>query len=250
MDAPRGPFELTQSEELDRLRRRAYGPGADIAGDTDAQARLSDLEAAQSRPLTPDFAAAARFAAPEHVRVSKPVDEPTNSRELDPTTRTFLSTDRGRAVGIVAFVVALGALRVAAIAIGALVVNQASEPRPVAQLAAQLGTAQGAVPIDEESAREWDVTNATFVSHGSYGAAEIWTTTTPGAKQCLAVVVGAETWRFNCTAPTIDTIADIDIDSNMVPPAPSGEPTWNIRFVLHDGVVDVYLAPNPDGGYF
>jgi hypothetical protein len=92
--------------------------------------------------------------------------------------------------------------------------------------------------------------DADYVSYGSYGAAEIWSTTTPGPKQCLGVVVHGSTWRFFCTATTIDTIADIDIDPNLVPPTPSGEPASNIRFVLHDGVVDVYLAPHPDGGFY
>lgn len=40
-------------DELDRLRRRAYGRDGDIAGDVAAQARLSKLEAAQHRQLTP-----------------------------------------------------------------------------------------------------------------------------------------------------------------------------------------------------
>lgn len=36
--------------ELERLQRRAYEPGADIAGDAAAMARLSQLEAAQREP--------------------------------------------------------------------------------------------------------------------------------------------------------------------------------------------------------
>jgi hypothetical protein len=151
---------------------------------------------------------------------------------------------------ILPWVIATVAVLVAAIAIGVLVVNESSEPRPVARLAAQAGPAQGAVPIEKEIAEEWDVTDADFVSYGSYGAAELWSTTTPGAKRCLGVVVHGSTWVFGCTAPTFDTVADIDIDPNLVPPAPSGEPTSNVRFFLHDDVVDVYLAPNPEGGFF
>lgn len=40
-------------DELERLRRRAYGRDGDIAGDVAAQARLSELEAAEHRQLTP-----------------------------------------------------------------------------------------------------------------------------------------------------------------------------------------------------
>jgi hypothetical protein len=82
MDAPRGSVEFEESDELERLRRRAYGPDADIAGDAAAQARLSELEAAQRRQQTPVVNVAARGAAPvsecvpvpQRVRVSEPVD--------------------------------------------------------------------------------------------------------------------------------------------------------------------------------
>ncbi len=64
MDAPRGSVELEEADELERLRRRAYGPDADIAGDAAAQARLSELEAAQRRQPTPVVDAAASGPRP------------------------------------------------------------------------------------------------------------------------------------------------------------------------------------------
>jgi hypothetical protein len=62
-----GPVELEQADELERLRRRAYGPDADIAEDAAAQARLSELEAAQRRQSTPVEADSASdlFPVPE-----------------------------------------------------------------------------------------------------------------------------------------------------------------------------------------
>ena len=53
MDGPLGSVEGVDAGELERLRRRAYGRGGDIAGDVAAQARLSELEASQHRQLTP-----------------------------------------------------------------------------------------------------------------------------------------------------------------------------------------------------
>lgn len=53
MDGPLGSAEGGEARELERLRRRAYGRDGDIAGDVAAQARLSELEAAQHRQLTP-----------------------------------------------------------------------------------------------------------------------------------------------------------------------------------------------------
>jgi hypothetical protein len=66
--------ELEETDELERLRRRAYGPDANITGDAPALARLAELEAAQRRQLTPLVDAAARGPAPVQARA--PVPEP------------------------------------------------------------------------------------------------------------------------------------------------------------------------------
>ena len=63
MDAPLGSVEFEESDELQRLRRRAYGPDADIAGDVAAQARLSKLDAARHGQLTPVVDASALVPA-------------------------------------------------------------------------------------------------------------------------------------------------------------------------------------------
>lgn len=53
MDGPLGSAESEEARELERLRRRAYGRDGDIAEDVAAQARLSELEAAQHGQPTP-----------------------------------------------------------------------------------------------------------------------------------------------------------------------------------------------------
>ena len=84
MDAPRGLVEFEGTDELQRLRRRAYGPDADIAGDAVAQARLSELEAAQRRQSTLVVYAAARGPAAVSERV--PVSEPVEGRRSASTS--------------------------------------------------------------------------------------------------------------------------------------------------------------------
>jgi hypothetical protein len=158
--------------------------------------------------------------------------------------------DPGGVRRILPWTIAALAIVVAVVAIGTLVVNETSEPQPVAQLTPEGGSAGETIPVDKETVDRWDLAEADFVSYGTYGAAEVWSTATPAGKRCIAVVVEGRTWVFRCTPPTMDTITEIDIESQRVPAAPSGEPTSNIRFVLHDEVVDVYLAPNPEGGYF
>jgi hypothetical protein len=108
--------------------------------------------------------------------------------------------------------------------------------------------------MDDEAAATFDVndvTQADFVSHGSWGALDIWSATTPD-KRCLALVGGTHVSVFHCAVPPVDTIADFDIDANLVPLSPSGEPAGDLRFILHDGdeVVSVYLAPDREGGSF
>ncbi|WP_341996871.1 hypothetical protein MRBLWH7_003533 [Microbacterium sp. LWH7-1.2] len=160
-------------------------------------------------------------------------------------------SSKQRARSILPWVIAGLAVLGAAIAVIAFVADEASEPGPVAQLA-QDESVEGSFGIDED-VEFFALTASDFVSHGSYGALELWsaTTTEPQDTRCLAIVSEDRVSVFRCSAPTIDTIADFpSIDPRVVPPAPSGEPTSYLRFVLHDDVVDVYLAPDPDGGYY
>lgn len=68
MDAPSGSVEFVGADELELLRRRAYGPDADIAGDAAAQARLAELEGAQRRLATAVDAAEVPARVGERVR--------------------------------------------------------------------------------------------------------------------------------------------------------------------------------------
>jgi hypothetical protein len=61
MNGPPRPGALEEPDELERLRRRAYGPDADIAGDPAAQARLLELEAARRRRPTSVVEVGGRF---------------------------------------------------------------------------------------------------------------------------------------------------------------------------------------------
>ncbi|HEY9308640.1 MAG TPA: hypothetical protein VIP82_12645 [Microbacterium sp.] len=76
MDAPLGSGEFVEWDELERLRRRAYGPDADIAGDAEAQGRLAELEAGRRRQMTAMDAAEAPAPVRERVPVAATADEP------------------------------------------------------------------------------------------------------------------------------------------------------------------------------
>lgn len=80
-----GPVEPEEPDELERLRRRAYGRDADITGDPAAQARLAELEAARHRERAPgvDAAAAVPAPAPERGPLPEPAEEPPSADGID-----------------------------------------------------------------------------------------------------------------------------------------------------------------------
>jgi len=282
MDAPGESADFEESDELQRLQRRAYGPNADIAGDAAAQARLSELEAAQRRERAPVVGAAAALPAPvsERVPVPKPLEgsRPASTSipqtvngasakhdpdegsvtEQDPAGAPIansgpiggaLSAPWWRRRRSLPWVIAAVAVLSAAIGIGVFVVDESNQPTPVAQLTPQGQPGNASIPVDDEVPVRYDLTVADFVSYGSYGPLQIWSTTKLENKRCMAVVVENHISVFECTAPSVDTIADYNIGPNQIPPAPSGELTPYVRFVLHDEVVDVY-RPTEEGEFY
>jgi hypothetical protein len=271
MDAPRGPADFDQSE-LQHLRRRAYGPDADIAEDAAAQARLSELEAAQRRepdPVVDDTAALPE--PPEGLRpapasVLQPGDEASVDHEpggrpvtqRDPAGALIAGSktaDKARSAPwwrrrrMLPWGIAAVAVLVAAIGIGVSVVEESNEPQPVARLTPQGQPGSASIPVDDDVPVRYDLTVADFISYGSYGALQIWSTTSLEDQRCIAVVVQNHISVFECTAPSVDTIADYNIDADMIPPEPSGELSPYVRFVLHDDVVDVY-RPGHEGEFY
>ena len=227
-----------------------------------------------------DAAAAPRAAASERVPVSEPLEgprsestsapHPVNGASADPERDRgsvteqdsagvpiansgqvggTLSTPWWRRRHLLPWVVAAMAVLAAAIVITFVIVGQSNQPRPVAQLTPQGSPGNASIPADDEILVAYDLTVADFVSYGSYGPLQIWGTTRPEGRRCIAVVGEDHISVFECTAPAVDTIADFNIDPGLIPPAPSGELTPYIRFVLHDEVVDVY-RPDHEGEFY
>jgi hypothetical protein len=288
MDVPSESAEFEESDELQRLRRRAYGPDADIAGDAAAQARLSALETAQRGEGAPVVDVAGGISVPTSERVPhpgslegsrpastsvpQPADKASAEREPDRGSVTerdtagvpvadsdprdgALSAPWWRRRRLLPWGIAAVAVLAAAIAVGVSVdessevVDESSASRPVAQLNPQGPPGNASIPVDDQTLGAAGLTVADFVSYGSYGPLQIWSTTKVANNRCIAVVVEAHISVFECTAPSVDTIARYNIDPDLVPPTRSGELTPYVRFVLHDEVVDVY-RPITEGEFY
>jgi hypothetical protein len=224
------------AEELAALRRRAYGPDADIEADPLAQARLEELEreyAARGRGA-PDGAPIDRDAASEDATPASTQAGPPDA-EVPGRMRRALP------------IIAIGASVVAVIAVGALGFERLNRPQPAARLEALADVPRGtAFPlVDPEDLRTWGVIEPVFVSYGEYGALDAWSMSGSPGRQCIVVSVGGEVAGIHCTTPGIDTFVDILSLNSWMPEAPEGgsiplEST--IRFVLRDDVVDVYVG--------
>jgi hypothetical protein len=215
------------------LRRRAYGPDADIDADPVARARLAKLEH--------EFAEEGQRLADRgslHSRTSTVAPHaPVDGTSPPGSARTSGAMP----------VIAISASVVAALALGALLLERLEQPQSVARFEALDQVPRGtALPnLDAEDFRVFGLTAPVFVPHGEYGALDLWSTTDDRGRQCLAVSVGGELLGFHCTAPTIDTFVDVVGMNSVLPEAPEGgripfEST--IRFVLHDDVIEVFLG--------
>ena len=210
MDAPRGSADFEESDELQRLRRRAYGPDADIGGDAAAQARLSELEAAQRRERAPvvDAAAALRANASERLPVPQPLEgsRPASTSAPQPVSGASaehepdggsaneqalagvpiadpgpidgaLSAPWWRRRRVLPWVIVSVVVLATAIGVGIFVVDQSDPTKPVAQLTPQGQPENASIPVDDEVPVRYGLTVADFVSYGSYGPLRIWSTT-------------------------------------------------------------------------
>jgi hypothetical protein len=278
MDAPPGSGEPEDTDELERLRRRAYGPDADISGDVAAQARLSDLEAVRHRHSTPADGALAEQqpaggSVPERdlpegqIAVSDPID----GAAAPPWWR------RRRWLAILGGGIAALALNATLVAWMSQLVADGSTPIPTdTSTATALPVPDGGVqpraqdPLapdyvlalksvgadadePEDKHGTLDVLGLSTEELGRYEdfrGLSVWSGESRYGTACLLVAhpvqglregIGAE----GCSPEGLDTIADLVHPGNVgfsSGPVFVGLPTGSlIRFVLQGEHVDVYV---------
>jgi hypothetical protein len=223
-------------------------------GDAAAQARLSELEAAQRRERAFADAAAAlggpvseRVPAPDVLEGSRPaptsIPQPVKAASAehqhdggsvapqDPggvpmahpePIDQALSAPWWRRRRMLPWVIAAVAVLVTAIAIGVFVVEDSSQPEAVARLTPQ-GRQPGpaSIPVDDDVPVRYDLTVEDFVSYGSYGPLHIWSTTKLEDERCIAVVIDKHISVFDQTMVTADYRSRTRSPTRSAPPLTS-----------------------------
>ncbi|WP_396668178.1 hypothetical protein [Microbacterium sp. R86528] len=225
-----GPRASTDASDLAALRRRAYGPDADIWGDDDAQHRLRELEQ-QERPS--DRAVAGGEPAWLSGSVPEP-SPPTLSQgppEIDAPTDAVLAP-RARRL----WLVALASLVLGGIAGGALV--SASVPR--ANLV--LETTNDRLP--EELSRQimdWGVGESGIQGHEPLGELTAWTAMSATGESCMILVARSSIQAVACAPGGLDPSVDVVVGRDVPVPGPEIPDGSALRLLADDDGVAVWV---------
>jgi len=246
MDAP--SLSPERSRELAALRRRAYGPDADIQRDPDAQRRLRELEDL-AHPSADDEAPAQH--APETALVAAasvaPVDVEGQNAARVPTDQAPAATEvvtrpRWSRIPLWAVAAAVGVVGiVAGIAIG---VTIAARSAPAPDLT--LGISPGAGERGDgfiANLNYWGVNPNTVVPHEPFDAIDVWTARGADDSRCLLLSHEGGFLSATCAGAGLDPVLDFTIYSGLTfdldAPLPVGTV---IRFVARSGAVDVWVS--------
>jgi hypothetical protein len=251
MDAP-STGEL--DAELADLRRRAYGPDADIAEDAAAAARLRELERLR-RPSEPP-APTGPEESPAHGAEPAPRERAERAAAADP------AGDHGSAdaqpITAVPWwrrpvVLAAAIAGVAGLVLG-LVIPAGSAPHP----ARTLGVAGGAPPeaFSDDAVRQaldyLGVQPASMRELDRYGDIQPWIARAGQGSTCLllsSVRAGLTGGFFgvSCTPPGVDWVVDVRLDGRtpMSVPDRSLRTGSLLRFQGSGDTVGLFITPAP-----
>lgn len=144
----------TSRDELAALRRRAYGPDADILGDPDALDLLERLERGERQARTSDADADADETEPVDSTENEPDAAPGPMPEGAPVLEPGAQVSRPRPVAARWLLAWAASVVAVAVGVGALVFALASVPpvpaAPAATGARQIATLTARVPVPEQ----------------------------------------------------------------------------------------------------
>jgi len=274
MDATLGSVESDVTDELVRLRERAYGPDADIAQDAAAQARLSELESARRRSLAAPVTEpiTVRESAIVHERTSRPKPEwvpdadsvpgrdPVPDRDAVPALvegSTSTPAPAPNAEPVEAAIAAPGTpwwhrrRSWAIIGTGALAVALVASaiawmsPRPPDHVLALQSVGEKEDFVDVYGNLEWlGLDSEGLRRYEDFRGFAVWSGMSRYGTECLLVSRPDEGLGAGGCAPEgLPTIADLQKYTGVIDEVFGDMPTGSlIRFVLNGDRVDVFLG--------
>lgn len=235
--------------ELAELRRRAYGPDADIEADPAAQLRLRTLEAREQQEGAPRLAEGGASSGDPTFVPSTP-DDGSSGHDSEKGARVPASTTASwRRAGPWAITVAATILALAAGS--AVLATELSRPRAELTLISRPIPADVSVPgISTTTLQSWDIPPGALGYHGRVGALDVWTMTGGTDAECLLLSVEGSFYKQACVRGPLDPQIDVLADLELIPPGsidPAVPPGSTVRIAVRDAVVGVYIARPHDG---
>ena len=158
------------------------------------------------------------------------MDAPADPHDTHAAVAPGRWRQRAWAAALIAGVMALG--------VGAgLALGWMMEPKAAAQLRP---TALGP---DEFAFELIAIDPTTLVRYEDSDTARAWSAISAEGLECLFVIAGEEWFRYSCVAGELDPTVDFSVIEGAEGADAVGLPLGSLlRFVLHDGVVDVWIA--------
>lgn len=251
-----------RSTELAALRRRAYGPDADIARDPAAQQRLRELEELARPPETPvDIPDTAPETAPApqtgaavvadadaSARPSRPSPDgepgdaglPDGSPPVPAPARAGRERSWWRRIPLWAVTAIVGVAVGAAIG---LTWPDDSEPPPDLTLGVDPSGGERGAGFTE-NLDYWGVDAGTVVPHEGFDTIQVWTALGIDESRCLLLSHEGSFLSATCTGAGLDPVLDFTIYDGISLELQTELPVGTIiRFVGHEGSVDVWVRP-------
>lgn len=271
MEAP--SLTPERSKELADLRRRAYGPDADIDGDPAALRRLSELEALARTQVADDvpdpFAPAAQDGQAGQAGQDDPADpyderdgradageeasapsldepaenpgpSPADPASAEPAPASSAARPWWRRVPLWS-VTALAGIA-AGVAIG-LAWPTDSELPPDVTLKVEPGGGERGAGFTE-NLNYWGVDAGTVVPHEAFDVIQVWTARGIDDSRCLMLSHEGTFLSATCSGAGLDPILDFTVYDSMSIELDAALPVGTvIRFVGRDAAVDVWVRP-------
>jgi len=240
MGATRESPSRTDAAELDELRRRAYGPDADIWDDAEAIARLSELELLWGHGAVPKEPGTTE---PPIDAAETPASAQSDFQALEDTKPIATTPRRRRRMAMIATVGLVLAAVGSTLTAGSSDVTlyrQLEIPRAAAEQLSEVGQL-GYLRIARSDVRLYD----------DFRGLNVWSAPRGSSTICLFVTSAIPPrWRVDCTPwggePTIDLLQYRD-DSRLAGLEALGDvPVGHVlRFALRDGAVVVRIVEAP-----